>query len=216
MIAGHYEPDYIRLVAACRNTGGPPFPLYEHNVSVEVVEALLGRSLAPLADGDEADRIEFFRAYAGCLASLGYDTVPFEGCVTELIQGGEALCGRAGALVKNRADIEAFDWNGTVERYMERFGPSFRALAAALPQGMKAHGGVGNGVFETVQDFVPLTEIAYMQIDDPEVSAAAGVQGRRPDGRHLGAIPERVRRVLCLLPIRRRPGLSEFSAHTAE
>ena len=33
---------------------------------------------------------------------------------------------------------------------------------------MKAHGGVGNGVFETVQDFLPLTEIAFLQIDDPE------------------------------------------------
>lgn len=171
MNTDNHEPDYTRLVAACRNTGGPPFPLYEHNVSIEVAEAILGRSLAPLAEGDEADRTEFFRAYAGCLASLGYDTVPFEGCVTELVQGGEALCGRAGALVKNRSDVEAFDWDGTVKRYFDRFSLSFRALAAALPAGMKAHGGVGNGVFETVQDFVPLTEIAYMQVDDPEAWA---------------------------------------------
>lgn len=166
-----YIPDYTRISAACRNAGGPPFPLYEHNVSIEVVETLLDRPLAALAAGDERDRIEFFRAYAGCLASLGYDTVPFEGCVTDLVQGGEGLCGRAGALAKNVADIQAFDWDGTVERYMERFTPSFRALSQALPQGMKAHGGVGNGVFETVQDFVPLTEIAYMQIDDPEAWA---------------------------------------------
>lgn len=166
-----YQPDHSRISAACRNAGGPPFPLYEHNVSIEVVEALLDRPLAALAAGDEADRIEFFRAYAGCLASLGYDTVPFEGCVTELVQGGEALCGRADALVKNIADIRAFDWDGTVKLYMERFAPSFRALSKALPPGMKAHGGVGNGVFETVQDFVPLTDIAYMQIDDPDAWA---------------------------------------------
>jgi uroporphyrinogen decarboxylase len=165
---GHYHPDHTRITAACRNAGSAPFPLYEHNVSIHVVETLLGRSLTELSQGNEADRIEFFRAYAGCLGSLGYDTVPFEGCVTELIQGGEALCGRAGALVKNVADIETFDWGGTVDRYMDRFGPSFRALSKALPQGMKAHGGVGNGVFETVQDFVPLTDIAYMQVDDPE------------------------------------------------
>jgi uroporphyrinogen decarboxylase len=171
VISTPYEPDHTRISAACRNTGGPPFPLYEHNVSIEVVEVLLDRPLAALADGDETDRIEYFRAYAGCLASLGYDTVPFEGCVTELVQGGEALCGRAGALVKSVDDINAFDWNGTVDRYMKRFGPSFRALLEALPPGMKAHGGVGNGVFETVQDFVPLTDIAYMQIDDPEAWA---------------------------------------------
>ncbi|MCK5735552.1 MAG: hypothetical protein KAH21_03695, partial [Spirochaetaceae bacterium] len=166
-----YQSNYTRMVAACRNTGGPPFPLYEHDVSTEVVEAILGRELKPLAVGDLDDRIEFFRIYAGFLASLGYDTVPFEGCITELVQGGEALCGRAGALVKSRADIEAYDWEGTVERYFERFSPSFKALAVSLPLGMKAHGGVGNGVFETVQDFVPLTEIAYMQVDDPEAWA---------------------------------------------
>lgn len=45
---------------------------------------------------------------------------------------------------------------------------SFQALAQALPDGMKAHGGVGNGVFETIQDFVPLTEIGYMQVDEPD------------------------------------------------
>ncbi len=161
-------PDYTRMISACRNGGGPNFPLYEHNVSIEVVEAILGRPLADLAKGDLADRTEYFREYSSCLASLGYDTVPFEGCVTDLVQGGEALCGRVGALVKNLADIKAFDWDGIVDRYMELFGPSFQALAAAMPQGMKAHGGVGNGIFETVQDFVPLTEIAYMQIDEPE------------------------------------------------
>ena len=95
-------PDFTRVVDVCLNRGGAPFPLYEHNVSIPVVEAILGRSLSALADGDDADRREFFSLYSGCLASLGYDTVPFEGCVTELIQGGEALCGRAGALVKTR------------------------------------------------------------------------------------------------------------------
>ena len=162
------QPDYTRLVDACRNAGKPPFPLYEHNVATNVIEELINRPLAALAQGDEADRTEFFRAYAGALSSLGYDTVPFEGCVTELVQGGEALCGRAGALVKSIPDIMNFDWEGCVEDYFTRFGPSFRALAAALPTGMKAHGGVGNGVFETVQDFLPLVEIAYLQVDDPE------------------------------------------------
>lgn len=166
-----YQPDHSRITAACRNTGTAPFPLYEHNVSIELVEAILGRELKPLALGDLADRTEFFRIYAGFLATLGYDTVPFEGCIVELVQGGEALCGRAPALMKTRADVEDYDWEGTVERYFERFTPSFRALAAALPPGMKAHGGVGNGIFETIQDFVPLTEIAYMQVDDPEARA---------------------------------------------
>ena len=34
---------------------------------------------------------------------------------------------------------------------------------------MKIVGGVGNGVFESIQDFVPFTELAYLQADDPEL-----------------------------------------------
>jgi uroporphyrinogen decarboxylase len=34
---------------------------------------------------------------------------------------------------------------------------------------MKIVGGVGNGVFETIQDLVPFTELAYLQADDPDL-----------------------------------------------
>ena len=34
---------------------------------------------------------------------------------------------------------------------------------------MKAVGGIGYGVFETVQDFVPYQELALLQVDEPEV-----------------------------------------------
>jgi uroporphyrinogen decarboxylase len=202
MMAESSGPDYTRLVAACRNSGGPPFPLYEHDVNIKVVEAILDRELSPLAQGDLSDRTEFFRIYAGYLSSIGYDTVPFEGCVTELVQGGEALCGRAGALMKTLEDVKNYDWDGIVERYFQRFAPSFRALASALPPGMKAHGGVGNGIFETVQDFVPLTDIAFMQVDHPDAWGPSGGESRGHDGCDLAEVPPGVRRCLRLFPFR--------------
>lgn len=207
--------DYTRPVAACRNSCEAPFPLYEHDVAVNVVESLSGRELVSLAKGDEDDRAEFFRIYAGTLASQGYDTVPSEGCVTELIQGTEGLCGRAGALLKDRKDVEAFDWDGIPEAYFRRFSPSFRALGRSLPAGMKAHGDVGNGVFETIQDFVPLVDIAYLQVDGPK---GWELLVRRMDDllvAILGPLPPGVRRDLRPLPLRRRPWFSEFHPHPA-
>ncbi len=161
-------PDWRRLAAACRNEDTGAFPLYEHNVHPAVVETLLGRSLMPLRDGDYEDRKEYFRACAGCLRNLGYDTVPFEGCITRLIQGGKGLRGEAPGIIRDGKDVEDYPWEEIPDRYFRLFDDSLRALAETLPPGMKAHGGVGNGVFEVVQDFLPLTELAYLQVDDPE------------------------------------------------
>lgn len=165
-----FEPDYRCLVDAALRKRPRRLPLYEHNVYANVLEALDPDSpgpMAPLLAGDEGDRERFFSWYARRLSAHGYDVVPFEGCVTELVQAGEALCGRAGPLFRDRKDIEEYDWEGFPDRYFERFGPSFLALARSLPAGMKAVAGVGNGLFETVQDFVPLTELAYLEADDP-------------------------------------------------
>lgn len=163
-----FVPDYRNLVAAARRQRPRRLPLYEHNVYPNVLEAITGVPFAELAAGDGEDKREYFRRFAAALVSLGYDAVPFEGCVTELVQGGEGLCGRAAPLFGSRADVEAWDWEGCVDRYFDRFGPYFEALRDALPPGMKAVAGVGNGVFETVQDFVPLIDLAYLEVDDPE------------------------------------------------
>lgn len=164
----NFQCDYRNLVDAARRVRPRRMPLYEHNIYPNVVEAALGRSLGDPAAPDGAGKRAYFAAYCAALAELGYDTVSFEGCVTELIQGGEALCGRAGPLFTCRADIEKYDWAALPEAYFRRFEADFDALAASLPPGMKAVAGVGNGVFECIQDFVPLTDLAYLEADDPE------------------------------------------------
>lgn len=167
-----FTPDYRNLVAAARRERPRRLPLYEHNVYPNVLEAITGAPFADLSGGDGADKREYFRRFCAALTSLGYDAVPFEGCVTELVQGGEGLCGRAASLFASRADVEAWDWDGCADRYFSRFAPYFEALRDSLPPGMKAVAGVGNGVFETVQDFVPLTDLAYLEVDDPDAFEA--------------------------------------------
>jgi len=44
-------------------------------------------------------------------------------------------------------------------------------LREALPAGMKAVGGVGNGVFECVQDLTGYMSLCYLREDDPELYA---------------------------------------------
>jgi len=163
-----FQPDYRNLVNAARRVRPARLPLYEHNIYPNVLEALTGKNFAQLAKGDYRDKVEYFKTYCTTLVELGYDTVSFEGCVVELVQGGEALCGRAGAMFTTKADIEAYDWDGFPDVYFKHFGPDFEALRESLPSGMMAVAGVGNGVFETVQDFLPLTDLAYLEADDPD------------------------------------------------
>ncbi len=136
-----------------------------------MVEAIIGKELPDL-QGPLADREEYFRMYTEFCRNNGYDVVPFEGCITEIIQGGEALCGRTGSIIHSMQDLEEYPWDQKVEEYFNRFEPSFKALTKVMPSGMKAVGGIGNGIFEVVQDFVPLTELAYLQIDEPDVYEA--------------------------------------------
>lgn len=163
-----YEPDYTVVVDAVYNKKTPYLPLYEHNVCNGFFDTITNSTSSSLLEGDKNDTREYFRRYTQFLVKHGYDTVPFEGCVVELVQNGEGLMGHGKALFANREDILQYPWEQMPERYFQRFSPFFEALASKLPVGMKAVGGVGNGIFETVQDFVPFTQLAYLMVDDPQ------------------------------------------------
>lgn len=164
-----FQPNYQNIVDAACNRRSRRLPLYEHNISPLVAAEITGKPLADLLKGDLRDKTEYFRVYTSFCRDHGYDVVPFEGCVTELIQQGRGLCGTGPALISTAEDLEHFPWKEIPDRYFEKFDPFFKSLGANLLPGMKAVAGVGNGVFETIQDFVPLTQLAFLEIDNPEV-----------------------------------------------
>ena len=164
----NFEPDYRVVVDAAYNRKTPYIPLYEHNVCFGFFDTITATDSSTLLEGSFTDKQEFFRRYTRFLKEHGYDVVPFEGCVVELVQNGEALMGRGKPLFSSKQDVLDYPWQELPKRYFERFSPYFNALASQLPPGMKAVGGVGNGIFETVQDFVPFTELSYLMVDDQE------------------------------------------------
>ncbi|MGM0432811.1 MAG: uroporphyrinogen decarboxylase family protein [Spirochaetota bacterium] len=167
-----YQSDFSRIVRAAQRRGNNQFPLYEHNVSLPVLDAITGADITGMTGGTFEDRREGFRLAASRLSEIGYDTFAFEGCITELVQGGKGLMGQSGPLITSKQDLDSYPWDELPERYFQRFRLSFEALREALPPGMKAVGGVGNGLFELIQDFVPLTDLAYLEVDQPAVFAA--------------------------------------------
>jgi len=166
-----YQSDYQNIVNAAFNKKTKNISLYEHNISIEVIEKIINKKISELCDGDFNDKKEYFSIISEFHNNYGYDTYSFEGCICSCIQGGKGLNGQSPGIIKNINDIDNYNWDELYDCYINRFDDYFRAISETLPKGMKIVGGIGNGIFESTQDFIPLTELAYLQIDQPEAYA---------------------------------------------
>ncbi len=164
-----FEPDYTQFEKVLRNERPQRLPLYEHIVSPGVMERITGREFAGLAGGDERDLAEFFSHYCRFFREMTYDVVSFEYCITEVLPGHGAIKGGHPGPIQNRADFDAYPWDEVPVLFRRKAEPLFRALLEHLPPGMKAVGGVGNGVFEISEDLVGMECLPLMQVDDPEL-----------------------------------------------
>jgi uroporphyrinogen decarboxylase len=124
-------------------------PVYEHIICPEIMEKILNVSFASLFGGDLADVMEYFRQYCRFFKEMTYDTVSFEVTITDILPDHGAIFGGRPGPIQNRGDFEHYPWDELPDRYWAA-SPRFDALAACLPEGMKALGGVG-GVLEIAE-----------------------------------------------------------------
>ena len=87
---------------------------------------------------------------------MTYDVVSYEFCLREIFPNAGALEGGGAGPIQNRSDFDSYPWDELPKMFWAQAGPRLDALAKNLPAGMKAVGGVGNGVFELVEDLVGL------------------------------------------------------------
>lgn len=165
-----FQPDYRHVLAVMHNERPERLPLYEHAISSYSMEKILGSSFAGLDDGNAADLGEYFRQYCRFFREMTYDVVSYEVCLGGILPGDNAICGGKGP-IQSRADFAAYPWSELPARYWGVAAPRFDAVVAALPPGMKAAGGVGNGVFEMAECLVGLEYLPFMEVDDPELYA---------------------------------------------
>jgi uroporphyrinogen decarboxylase len=166
-----FQNDYRYMLDVLNNRRPARLPVYEHIISPKIMEQVLGVQFADLIEGGPSDQKEFFRQYGRFFQEMTYDTVSFEVTITDLLPGHGAILGGKPGPIQNRADWQKYPWDQLAELYWEKADPQFKALVKNLPDGMKALGGVGNGVFEISEDLVGFQYMAYMQADDPELLA---------------------------------------------
>lgn len=166
-----HQPDYRVIESAARNERPQWLPFYEHSISPHTVQGIVGGDWVGLQNSsDPKDVDEFFHRFLDFLVKAGYDTVSYEIGLTSILEGG-ALGEHKDPVITDEASFDAYPWEQRAAQFWEVATSRFDGLARNLPEGMKAVGGVGNGVFEIVQDLVGYENLAYMQVDAPDLFA---------------------------------------------
>ena len=108
----NFQPDYRHIVNAAYNREDVRLPLYEHIVSADVIGKITGKDFSFLYDGDDNDIREYFRLYCQFFRDYGYDVIPFECCIGQIMPGAGALgnC-RITPAIRTRADFDAYPWD---------------------------------------------------------------------------------------------------------
>ena len=166
-----FQPDYQHMLDVLANKRPERLPIYEHIISPLIMEKILNMRFADLQHGPEADLREFFNHYCRFFKEMSYDTISFEVCITEILPEHGAIMGGRPGPIQNREDFNKYPWDELSQRFWDVAAPQFAMLGECLPDGMKALGGVGNGVFEISEDLVGFEHLAYLQADDPELFA---------------------------------------------
>lgn len=167
-----FQPDYNHLVNACKNITPKRTPLYEHIISTEVMEQILGVQFGDLINGDDAEKKKHFEHYCNFFYSMGYDTVSYECCIGPAMPGSGALGNHQPGVINNRQDFDKYPWDEIPNYFFEKYAKNYEIMGNCIPDGMKAIGGPGNGVFELVQDVVGYERLCLISIDDPELYEA--------------------------------------------
>lgn len=166
-----FQPDFGNVVDAARNKRAQRLPIYEHGIDFGHMGTIVGGDLTALYQGNLKERREFTRLHNEFYRVMGYDIIPVERGLCGIVQGGEGLIGTAPGLITSRDDFDEFPFDTGVEDYFALWAEDLDLGCESIPEGMALLGGVGNGIFEVVQDLVGYTNLCLMKFDDPELYA---------------------------------------------
>jgi len=165
------EPNYEYFVKAMKNQTPDRMPIYEHHIDVPFMEKATGEKLGYLLDGTTDEKNLFFQRYIRFWQDHGYDIVSFERGIPQSMPGSGSLRGHAPGVIQNRNDFDRYPWDRIPDWYFEQNGEYFELLAKQMPENMRAVGGPGYGVFETVEDITGYMNLCYLSEDDPDLYA---------------------------------------------
>jgi uroporphyrinogen decarboxylase len=170
ILKNDFRPDYTNILKVLHNQRPDYLPLYEHHIDAPFISKMLGEVISP--KGLKSGELEaYYKKVTGFWKNMTYDAFDFEAAICDILPGHGAIFGGRPGPVQTRNDFEKYPWNEVIEIFKETYTPHFEAIRKTLPEGMKAYGGCGYGIFEASQDLVGYEHLCVMQYTDPELFA---------------------------------------------
>lgn len=164
------NPDYHRIIDVANNKWVDKVPLYEHLIGAKVIKDIMGTEpFEQMFSKDDKESVEAFSQYFDFWREMGYDTASYEFSSCGILVGAGALGGHKDGCIKTREDFEKYPWAEIPDRFFGEYSRIIRNLEEACPDDMRLIGGVGNGIFEAVQDIVGYMDLCYIKADDEEL-----------------------------------------------
>ena len=166
-----FTPDPKHIIDAAWNRRAERIPLYEHGIDLRIMESVLGvpvfsifRRGSSMKEYKEyyGRSIEFYRF-------MGYDFVNLDQNIGSYMPGAGALLNENNGVISDRASFNEYPWKTVPRVFKDGAYPHYETFLSLMPDDMAAFGGVGNGVFECVQDLVGFIRLCYLMADDPDL-----------------------------------------------
>ena len=165
----HFQADYRHLLDAVHNKKSTRLAFYEHRIEPTFMEKVLDFKFAQEIEGSSADQHHFMQTYCDFFERMTYDTVSYEVCITQVLPEGGALLGERPGPIQSEDDFKNYPWEEIPQLFWQLATPQFDLLREHMPAGMKAVGGIGNGIFEIAQDLVGFERLCLMQYQNPQL-----------------------------------------------
>jgi len=167
-MSNKFQPDYTNILKVLQNQRPDYLPLYEHHIDVPFISKVIGEKLE-IISGNPAELDDFYQKVIGFWIANGYDAFDYEAAICEIFPGHGAIMGGMSGPIQTRQDLEKYPFNELPAIFWEKYTPHLEAIRKVLPDGMKAYGGCGYGIFESAQDLVGYESLCVMQYLDPEL-----------------------------------------------
>lgn len=164
----NFQPDYTNILKVLHNKRPDYLPLYEHHIDAPFISKVIGEKLE-ITSNNPAELEDYFRKYIGFWKDHGYDAFDYEAAICDIIPGHGAIMGGMLGPIQTREDFEKYPFDDIPRIFWETYKPRLEAIRNVMPEGMKAYGGCGYGIFEASQDLVGYESLCVMQYLDPDL-----------------------------------------------
>ncbi len=165
------EPNYRYFLAAMQNKRPDRMPIYEHHIDPGFISKAINQPMIELLEGNTQDKKKYFKLFVDFWANTGYDIVTFERGIPLSCPGSGCLREHAPPVITSQQDIDNYPWDKISDMFFEQNKEYFELFAEEVLKrdNIRAVGGPGYGIFETVQDLVSFEELCCFLYDEPEM-----------------------------------------------